>query len=310
MIGFHQISVVMPCYNEQDAIGETVRRIKALSEEIEIIVVCDGCTDRSAQEAEKEGALVIEHTYNLGNGAAVKTGGFSASRDYIIFIDADLQHQPKDIPRLMEFFPSYDLIIAARTNKCNTSAFRGLGNKILICLAQFISNRKIDDLTSGFRAMKKSFFNQFAHLFPQRYSYPTTSTLAGLCSGKFVKFVPIDNIVKRSTGRSNIRPFKDGLRFIEIIIRIIALYRPQKIFVPLSLTLFIIGVITGILQLINTGGIRSVSVIMMLAGVILFMNGLVVTQLSQVLLGMNEKREPEKLIENKPLYQDESKALN
>jgi glycosyltransferase involved in cell wall biosynthesis len=310
MIGFHEISVVIPCYNEQDVIGETVRRIKALSEEIEIIVVCDGCTDLSAQQAEKEGALVIEHTYNLGNGATVKTGGFFASRDYIVFIDADLQHQPEDIPKLMEFFPGYDLIIGARTNKCNTSAFRGFGNKILICLAQFISSSKIDDLTSGFRAMKKSFFNQFAHLFPQRYSYPTTSTLAGLCSGKFVKFVPIDSVVKRDTGRSNIRPFKDGLRFIEIIIRIIALYRPQKIFVPLSLVLFFIGVITGILQLIKTGGIRSLSVIMMLVGVILFMNGLVVTQLSQMLLSMNQSHEPRKVVENKPMYQDESSVLN
>jgi len=289
MVDFSEVSVIIPCFNEAGAIGEVIARVKAISEEIEIIVCSDGSTDNTAEVARKAGAIVLEHTYNLGNGASVKTGASHASRPYLLFMDGDLQHPPEDIPRLLEPLPDYDMVVGARDKSCNTDSVRNIGNFCLIKVAELVSGYKIADLTSGFRAVKRSAFMEFFHLYPQRYSYPTTITLSLLSTGHFVKFEPIENICRRETGTSNISPFKDGMRFLQIILRVIMLFSPQKIFLPIALLLVLLGSGVSVLQLLTTGGIQSTGVIIVLAGVMLFLNGLLAEQISQLRIGLRTR---------------------
>lgn len=288
MVKYSDLTVVIPSFNEEESISMLVRRIIAVSNEIEVLVVSDGSSDRTAEAAAEAGARVIEHTYNLGNGAAVKTGAIHAVRPYIVFMDADLQHQPEDIPRLLEYLPAYDMVVGARTAQCDTDRIRNLGNKGLIFIAEMISLKKIDDLTSGFRAVKRDIFLSFSHLYPQGYSYPTTSLLAFLCSGHFVKFVPLPTISRRTRGTSGIKPFRHGVKFLEIILRIVMLFNPSRIFTPIAAILFFLGLVSSTIQLIITNGIHSISLLLLLSGIFFFIQGLQAEQSSKMLLHMHD----------------------
>ena len=289
MVDYSDVSVIIPCFNEEESIGEVVKKVQAISDDFEIIVCSDGSSDRTAEVASEAGAIVVEHTYNLGNGASVKTGASHASRPYLLFMDGDLQHPPEDIPKLLEPLPEYDMVVGSRFNKCNTDNVRNFGNFCLIKVAEIVSGYEIGDLTSGFRAVKRSAFMEFYHLYPQRYSYPTTITLSLLSTGHFVMFKPIENICRRETGASNISPFKDGMRFLQIILRVVMLFSPQKIFLPIALLLVLLGSVTSGLQLMMTGGIQSTGVIIVLAGLMLFLNGLLAEQISQLRIGLRTR---------------------
>ena len=282
MVDFKDVSVVVPCHNEAATITEVIKRIYDVSREFEIIVVSDGSTDNTAELARKTKAKVIEHTYNLGNGATVKTGAAHATRRYLVFLDGDLQHPPEEIPSLLELLPDYDLVIGARAQNSEADSLRNIGNWVLIKISQTVSGHKISDLTSGFRAFKTALFLKYAHIYPLGYSYPTTTTLAFLCGGHFVKFVPLDTIVRRSKGASGIKLFQDGLRFIHIIMRVIMLFHPTKIFFPLALGLFIAGMIWGLTSIFLQGLVPATPTILVLAGIIVFLNGLLAEQISQV----------------------------
>jgi glycosyltransferase involved in cell wall biosynthesis len=288
MVDFRKVSVVVPVYNEEKTISEVIERIFKVSSDFEVIVCSDGSIDKTAVLAKESGAVVIEHPYNLGNGASIKSGARRSSRKYIVFIDADLQHQPEDIPKLLEHMPGYDMVIGARTNKSRTKLYRNIGNKVLTGVAESISGYKIDDLTSGFRVVKKDIFLKFAHLYPARYSYPSTSTLAFFCSGCFVKYVPLSSIGARKQGDSNILPLKDGMRFLHIIVRIIMTFHPQKIFLPLSLFLFFFGFLIALYQIVNSGAIRSSGIIFLISSLVVFLNGLLAEQLSQLRRELNK----------------------
>lgn len=288
MVDFKSVSIVIPAYNEESSITELIKRIFAVSKDFELIVSSDGSTDATVRLAKDAGAIVVEHPYNVGNGAAVKDGALRATRDYIVFMDADLQHQPDDVVQLLQYLPEYDMVIGARTKESMTDLHRNIGNKILIKIAENISGHKINDLTSGFRAVKKELFLKFMHLYPLRYSYPTTSTLAFLSAGYFVKYVPLSSIQKRIHGESNIRPLKDGMRFIHIILRVIMTFHPMKIFLPITLTLFLGGIAVSVYQLLQVGGIRSSSIILLLSSVIVFLNGMLAEQISQIRRELNK----------------------
>lgn len=277
-----KVSVVIPAYNEAEGVGDVVRRVKAVpgAKDWEIIVVDDGSTDGTAVAAEAAGAQVVRHAYNLGNGASVKSGGFTASGDILVFLDADGQHPPEDIPKLLQYLPEHDMVVGARTQDCDVSRFRRAGNAALISLAKFLLGRDVKDLTSGFRAVKQRCFFDYAHLFPQRYSYPTTITMALFSAGHFVKYVPMDNICRRQKGVSDIRPIKDGLRFVNIMLRMIMLFNPLKILLPSAMILFSLGFFMGIYDVFLKNRLEQADLLCLLLGVSLFFFGYLADQVA------------------------------
>ena len=288
MENFAQVSVVIPAYNEEKTIKPLIERIFKLSLELEVIVISDGSTDSTALLAHEAGAIVLEHPYNIGNGASIKSGALRATRAWIVFMDADLQHQPEDIPQLLAFLPQYDMVVGARTSQCSTARHRNIGNIILNRFAENISGYKIKDLTSGFRAVKRNIFLKFIHLYPLRYSYPSTSTLAFFCSGYFVKYVDLPTIVRRSHARGSIDPWRDGLRFLHIILRIVMTFSPQKIFNPIAGLLLLGGIGFSVYQLIFTGAIRSTVVILLISSLVVFLNGVLADQLARLRRDLNK----------------------
>jgi len=275
-----KVSIIIPAFNEEKIIGDIVRRVKSINSNFEVIVVSDGSKDRTADVAREAGAKVIRHPYNVGNGASIKDGVHVCTGDIIVFIDGDGQHPPEDIPRLLEPIGDYDMVVGARTRYSETSVIRNIGNKMLIFIAQWMVGRKIDDLTSGFRAVKREKLLCYLHLFPNRYSYPTTLTMAMISEGDFINFVPLDLIKKRKEGKSHIRPIRDFISFVAIMLRVILLFNPRKFFVPIGGILFLVGVSVGTLQLIYTGGVQSTGVTLVLASIYTAFFGLLADQIA------------------------------
>jgi len=235
------LSIIIPAYNEEEAIGETLVRIHDLGlEATEVIVVDDGSTDATARVAEAAGAKVISHPYNIGNGAAVKTGIRSSLGRVLVFMDGDGQHDPDDIPRLLAHVSKYHMVVGARQRGSETSFHRDVANFVYNRFASFIAKFPIQDLTSGFRAMRWQDARRFCDMFPNTFSYPTTSTLAFLRSGRSLRYVPIQT--KYRKGTSKIRLIHDGFEFLLIILKISMAFSPLRVFIPLSSFLFFLGV--------------------------------------------------------------------
>ena len=274
------LSVVIPAYNEGDSVGRVVGKIREQRPDAEVIVVDDGSRDDTTPAAREAGALVIRHPYNKGNGAAVKSGLRAATGDVVLMLDADGQHPPEDIERVLGQIGEYDLVVGARSRQSETSWVRDLGNGIFNNLATYLSGRKIPDLTSGFRAMKRDLIMEFIHLLPNLYSYPTTSTLAFIKAGYNVTFVPIT--ARRGTGRSNTRILRDGVRAIMTIFRMITLFAPMKIFLPVSVALFALGVLYGVVNIFLWGinRIPNGSVLLILSSLFIFLFGLISEQIA------------------------------
>jgi len=276
-----KVSIIIPAYNEGDIIAEMVRQIKTLHPDFEIIVVDDGSTDDTAVAADKAGAKVYQHPYNIGNGAAVKSGIRVATGDILVFIDGDGQHDPEDIARLLEHFPDFDMVVGARSARNQASLGRALGNKIYNWFASYVAKFPIKDLTSGFRAVKSNVARNFLYLLPNTYSYPTTLTLGTLRSGMSVKYVPI-KIKKRETGQSNIRLVRDGVRFFMIITRICTLYSPMRVFLPVSFVLFSLGLINYLYTFVVRSRFTNMSVFMFVTAIVVFMMSLISEQICQM----------------------------
>ena len=235
-----KISIVLPAKNEAGAIGQTVKTLKQLNRVDEVIVVNDGSRDDTAKIAEYAGAKVITHPYSKGNGAAIKTGARNALGDIIVFMDADGQHNPNDIFLLIEKIEQgYDLVVGARQKGSQASIGRGVANSLYNNLATYMSDHKVEDLTSGFRAVRAEKFKEFIYLLPNGFSYPTTSTMAFFRAGYSVAYVPI-HAAKR-IGKSHIHPIKDSVRFFLIIFKIATLYSPLKLFLPFAVLLFFLA---------------------------------------------------------------------
>ena len=277
------VSIIIPAYNEAGNIGNVITAIHGRPElnGFEILVVDDGSTDGTAQAAEAAGAKVVRHPYNLGNGASVKSGAAASSGDVLVFMDADGQHLPEDIPKLLEPLGDYDMVVGARTSESDVSRFRTFGNRVLIATAQFLVGRKIDDLTSGFRAVKREAFEEFSHLFPQGYSYPTTITMALFSAGRFVKYVPLPSIRRRQGGSSNIQPVRDGLRFLFIMMRMIVLFNPFKVFLPLAGLFLCLGLFNGLHDALVLHKITASSMLSLILGFFLLFFGIMTDQVAR-----------------------------
>ncbi len=276
-----KVSVILPTYNEAETIGDIVLKIKDLYPDFEIIVINDGSTDKTAEAAKNAGADVYSHPYNIGNGAAIKSGIRVASGDILVFMDGDGQHDPSDIAGFLKYMPDYDMVVGARSIKGQASVGRALGNKVYNWLASYVAKFHVQDLTSGFRAVKSKIAKSFLYLIPNTYSYPTTLTLSVLRSGWSLKYVPI-KIRSRSAGESNIKILKDGVRFFMIITKICTLYSPLRIFLPVSFVLFVLGLSNYIHTLLTQGRFTNMSALLFTTSIIIFMMGLISEQICQM----------------------------
>jgi glycosyltransferase involved in cell wall biosynthesis len=276
-----EVTFVIPAYNESESIAEVISDLKTRYPAAQIIVVDDGSTDDTAQAAASAGAQVYCHPYNIGNGAAIKSGIRLVEGDIVVFMDGDGQHKPQDVERLLSFLPEYDMVVGARSFSDQASIGRAVGNKIYNLMASYVSKFSVQDLTSGFRAIKADLARSFLYLLPNTYSYPTTLTLGILRSGLSLKYVPIQ-AYQRQSGRSNIRLFSDGLRFFMIITKICTFYSPLRIFLPVSAALFFFGLINYFYSLITSGRFTNMSALLLTTSITIFMMGLVSEQIAQM----------------------------
>ena len=283
-----KISVIIPTYNEAQTVGDLVSKIVELYPEFEVLVINDGSTDDTSAVAKDAGAKVHNHPYNIGNGAAVKSGIRHAKGEILVFMDGDGQHDPKDILRLTKYIPNYDMVVGARSKKDQTSLGRALGNKIYNWLASYVAKFDIKDLTSGFRAIKSDIAQQFLYLLPNSYSYPTTLTLAVLRTGRALKYVPI-KVKVRKAGKSNIKIFKDGIRFFMIIVKICTLFSPFRIFLPVSFIMFCLGLSYYIYTFLASGRFTNMGALLFTTSIIIFMMGLISEQVCQMRFERRER---------------------
>ncbi len=271
------VSVVIPAFNEEGGIASVVEGVRARHPWHEVLVVDDGSTDETAARASAAGARVIRHPYNKGNGAAVKTGIREATGSVILLMDADGQHDPDDAAALIGPVGVHDMVIGARSSR-DQAWTRALGNAVFKGVASWLTGRPIPDLTSGYRAARRDRLLEILHLLPNGFSYPTTSCLAFLKAGLNVAFVPIT--ARRRVGTSKIRLFRDGTIFLLIILKIVTLYSPLKIFFPVSAVSFLLGAAYGIWNVLRAGKIPMGSALLIQLAVVVFLFGLISEQIA------------------------------
>ncbi len=277
-----RLSVILPAKNEAVGLAKTLPAIAQHCPGAEIIVVDDGSTDDTANIAREHGATVLTSPYSMGNGAAIKRGARAANGDLLVFMDADGQHNPADINKLLaKLDEGYDMVVGARDGSGQANFHRGLANAFYNWLASHMTGHRIDDLTSGFRAVRAEKFREFLHLLPNGFSYPTTSTMAFFRSAYPVAYVPID-VAKRVGTASHIRPLKDGIRFLLIIFKIATLYAPLKLFGPAALSFFLTGLGYYGYTFATQSRFTNMSTLLFSAAVIIFLIGLISEQITSL----------------------------
>ena len=277
-----KLSVVMPAKNEESTVGETIRRLYQWQPELEVLVVDDGSSDRTGEIAAAAGALVLSHPYSKGNGAAIKTGARAANGEVIVFLDADGQHDPADIPRLLERIEAgHDMVVGARQKGSQASVGRALATAFYNRLASWMIGHSVEDLTSGFRAVRADKFREFLYLMPNGFSYPTTSTMAFFRAGYSVAYLQINAAQRR--GQSHIHPFRDGARFLLIIFKVGTLFSPLKIFAPIALSLFVLASAWYGWTWWQQGRLTNMSTLLYSGSVMVFLMGLISEQITALM---------------------------
>ena len=271
-------SIVIPAFNEEPAIGSLVAALRGGAAWHEIIVVDDGSSDATAERAREAGATVVRHPYNKGNGAAVKTGIRTATGDYVLIIDGDGQHRAADAVRIASKLGEYDLVIGARSTGTQATRARMMGNAALNWLAGYLTSRNVPDLTSGFRGARRAHLREFLHLLPNGFSTPTTTTLAFIKAGYNVHFEPIE--VELRVGQSKIRLARDGAKFLLIVLKIVTMFSPLRVFLPISLVAFFLGSGYAVWTIANYSHVTNSSVLLIMLAVIVFLVGLVSEQIA------------------------------
>ncbi|HKT31705.1 MAG TPA: glycosyltransferase family 2 protein [Gammaproteobacteria bacterium] len=279
---FPSLSIILPAKDEAAALPGVLSGLRKLYPQAELLVVDDGSTDGTAKMAAKHGARVVSHPYAMGNGAAIKSGARAAGGDILVFMDADGQHNPDDVARLLErLTQGFDMVVGARTRGSQASLGRGFANGIYNLLASWMVGHRIPDLTSGLRAVRANLFREFIHLLPNTFSYPTTSTMAFFRAGYSVAYVPI--AASRRIGKSHIRPLRDGVRFLLIIFKVATLYAPLKIFLPISLVFFLLGLGWYVHTYLSTHHFTVMSALLFVTAVLIFLIGLISEQITNLL---------------------------
>lgn len=276
------LSVILPAKNEAEGLRRTLPALRVLLPEAQIIVVDDGSTDATAEVALSHGAEVLSAPYSMGNGAAIKRGARAARGDILVFMDADGQHDPAQIPLLLQKLDErFDMAVGARVRGGQANMGRGVANAFYNRLASWMTGHRILDLTSGFRAVRADKFREFLHLLPNGFSYPTTSTMAFFRSAYPVAYVPVD-VARRVGTTSHIRPLKDGVRFLLIIFKIASLYSPLKLFVPTAMAFLVAGLGWYGWTFHESGRFTNMSMLLLSAAVIVFLIGLVSEQITNL----------------------------
>ncbi len=276
------VSVVVPAKNEAKILPRVLAAIRDAVPEAQIIVVNDGSSDDTEAVCTDAHLLVIKHLYSIGNGGAIKSGARAAVGDVVVFLDADGQHDPKDIPRLLSMMSQgYAMVVGARDARSHASLGRRVANGLYNRLASWIVGHPIADLTSGFRAVNVQAFREFLHLLPNGFSYPTTITMAFFRSGYPVAYVPIE--AGKRTGKSHISPMRDGVRFLLIIFKIGTLYSPLKVFVPIASLFFLSGFTYYVYTFIYFGRFTNMSALLLSTSVVVLLIGMVSEQITQLI---------------------------
>ncbi len=278
--GSVEVTVLLPAYNEEQNISPAIQRLKELYPDFEILVIDDGSTDKTMSMAIEAGANVWPHPYNIGNGAAIKTGIRCAQGEWLVMMDADGQHNPEDITRLLEHKNNFDMVVGARDKGSDTARHRDIANWVYNKFASHLTRFKIKDLTSGMRLIKTATARQYLYMLPNTFSYPTTLTMAYLRSGRSIKYVPIN--VNARTGKSKIKLLQDGARFFVIITKVGTLFSPLRVFLPISLLLFLMGLGYYCYSYTTVGRFTNMSALLFNSSLIVGMMGLVSEQISQM----------------------------
>lgn len=274
-----RFSIVIPARNEANGLRELLPRLVGLINDAEILVIDDGSTDDTADVCLAFQVRRIRHHYPLGNGAAIKSGARAAKGGVLIFMDADGQHKPEDITPLLEKFDEgYDMVVGARQSGSHASTHRAVANDLFSRLASWMVMQTVQDLTSGFRVVRADRFRKFIYLLPNGFSYPTTITMSFFRAGFSVGYIPIHTPLR--IGRSHIRPLRDGVRFLLIIIKIGTLYSPQKLFLPISATFFMTGLGYYLWTYWSAGRFTNMSALLLISAIFTFLIGIVSEQIS------------------------------
>ena len=275
-----QTSVIIPAFNEGPSIAGVVASLRGHAPWHEILVVDDGSSDGSGEAAAAAGARVVRHPYNKGNGAAVKTGLRQATGTYILIVDADGQHQPQDALRLVNQLDTFELVVGARSTDSQASWTRRWGNAALNRVASYLTGREIPDLTSGFRAARRDCMLEFIHLYPNGFSTPTTSTMSFVRAGYSVRFEPV--VAAQRQGSSKIRLGSDGARFALILLKVITIFSPLRLFVPVSLVCFALGAAYAAWTVATQSHVTNSSVLLILSSIVILLMGLVSEQIASL----------------------------
>ena len=277
------VTVILPAFNEEKNIPLTVSRLLEMYPEYEILVVDDGSEDDTAKLAETEGAQVIRNRVNKGYGASLKQGMRKAKGDIVVFMDADGQHDCKDVSRLVEGLDGCDMVVGERSKE-DMETIRKPGKWILSVVADFLVGQHIPDINSGFRAFYREDGLSYLPILPNGFSLTTTLTLAMMKEGRDVRYVPI-RIFPRGGGQSRVRYFRDGAKTLLLISRVIMLFNPLKIFAPVSAILLFLGVLYTAWTIIYLSNITETSILLLLSGLGTFLFGLLADQLSNIRRG-------------------------
>ncbi|QAU33638.1 glycosyltransferase family 2 protein [Janthinobacterium sp. 17J80-10] len=275
-----KLSIILPAKNESTALKSLLPELTRLYPDTEIIIVDDGSSDDTLAVCQSYRVKVVSHPYSMGNGAAVKSGARAANGDILIFMDADGQHKSDDISRLLEKLrEGYDMAVGSRQSGSQAGIHRAVANDVFSRIASWMVMQPIADLTSGFRAVRASKFRQFLYLLPNGFSYPTTITMSFFRAGYRVAYVPI-HAPQRIGGSSHISPIRDGARFLMIIIKIGTLYSPQKLFLPISGSFFITGLIYYLYTYLSFNRFTNMSALLFISAILTFLIGIVSEQIS------------------------------
>jgi glycosyltransferase involved in cell wall biosynthesis len=278
------VSIVIPAYNEEKAIGTTLDAVKGAvassSRRYEIIVVNDGSKDRTAEEAASRGVQVLNHRRNRGYGASLKSGVLAARGDVVLFYDADNQFEPADIERMVNELGDMDAALGARTQGSHAPFSRRGGKMLLGWLANYLARTRIPDLNCGLRAIRRDVLLDYLHLLPNGFSASTTTTLVLLKEGHDVTFVPIT--VKKRIGKSTVKPIKDGMDTALLIVRLTTLLDPFRVFGPVAAVFFLGGVVRGAYYIKFGSGLSTAALFLLVSSVIIFFFGLLADQVASM----------------------------
>lgn len=273
------LSIILPAKNEAENLRTLLPKIREHYPDVEVLVVNDGSGDATDQVCADNNARVIRHSNSMGNGASIKSGARAARGDRLVFMDADGQHDPDDIPRLIEGLDKgNDMVVGARSSVSQANTARRIANAFYNWFASWMTNQKIQDLTCGFRAVKAQKFREFLHLLPNGFSYPTTITMAFFRVNYPILYIPIT--AGKRQGKSHINLFRDGLRFSIIIFKVATLFSPLKVFIPVSAAFFLTGFSYYMYTFINHGRFTNMSALLFTTSVIIFLIGLVSEQIT------------------------------